>query len=418
MIFATRILPESQVSGTLATMAATDTALGARVRTLRERAGVKSQELAQAVGIDPSAMSNIESGKRAVKTDELGRIAQALGVSPLAILDESSLLAKLPLAPRIETDRPLGGSTLERLTALAELHEVLAHEEIPATPLLQDVPEIAVRDWKQSAERLASWAETRLEVQTTGDERFLALADAIETRLQIDVLIEDHADASLAGAAITDRSFPLVFVKASQPRPRALFTLAHELAHVLVDDGEAITLDADLSAHSDRERLANAFAATYLMPATAVAEVHEEHGLRPAGLAQMLVTFGVSFESLVYRLHNLGYINYQGRNQLRGGGVRAVLADLDDDDLTRSILARLAERPRVESRPPAWLAGRALTGYRRGVVSVRPLAGLLGVDADDLLSNLEVSLTSEAAAVLSPAGPDSSDEERYSGNPV
>jgi Zn-dependent peptidase ImmA (M78 family)/DNA-binding XRE family transcriptional regulator len=399
-------------------MTATDTALGARVRTLRERAGVKSQHLAQVVGIDPSAMSNIESGKRAVKTDELARIAQALGVSPLAILDESSLLARLPVAPRTDGDHPLAGSALERLTALAELHDVLTHEGIPASPLLDNIPEIDVQDWKRSAERLAAWVETRLEVGVSGDERFLAIADAIEDRLQLDVLIEDHADAGLVGAAITDRSFPLVFVRASQPRPRALFTLAHELAHVLVDDGESITLDTDLSAHSDRERLANAFAATYLMPATTVAEVHDQHGLRPAGLAHMLVTFGVSYESLVYRLHNLGYINYEGRNHLRGGGIRAVLADLDDEDLTRSILARLAERPRVERRPPAWLAGRALAGYRRGVVSVRPLAGLLGVDADELLTNLEASLTTDAATVLSPAGPDSSDEERYSGNPV
>ncbi|MEJ7721801.1 MAG: ImmA/IrrE family metallo-endopeptidase [Ilumatobacteraceae bacterium] len=54
--------------------------------------------------------------------------------------------------------------------------------------------------------------------------------------------------AALQEPRITDRSFPLVFVRASQPRPRALFTLAHELAHVLAGDGDTFTVDEDLTA--------------------------------------------------------------------------------------------------------------------------------------------------------------------------
>ena len=43
---------------------------------------MQSQELAARLGIDPSAMSNIERGRRSVKTQELMKIAEALSVSP------------------------------------------------------------------------------------------------------------------------------------------------------------------------------------------------------------------------------------------------------------------------------------------------------------------------------------------------
>jgi Zn-dependent peptidase ImmA (M78 family) len=378
---------------------------------------MKSQDLARAVGIDPSAMSNIESGKRSVKTDELTRIAQALSVSPLAVLDESSLVARLPVSPRLDPGEAGVGSALERLGALAELHEVLAHDGLAATPRLDDVPHIDIQKWKESAERLAEWAENRLDVSAVGDERFAALGDAIEEQLRVDVVIEEVDDGRLAGAAITDRSFPLVFVRASQPRPRALFTLAHELAHVLAGDGETFTFDEDLTAHSDRERFANAFAATYLMPAKDVNQ-HAKEGITAVSLARMLAKFGVSYESLIYRLHNLGFINYQGRNYLQSSGIRGLLADLNDDDLARILLARLGERGGVETRPPAWLAVRALVGYRQGIVSARPLAGLLGQDADDLLSMLEKAFPYENADALLQAGAAGSEEERYSGSPV
>ena len=63
---------------------------------------MQAQALAAAIGIDPSAMSNIERGKRAVKANELVSIARALRISPLAILEPDSLPARMPLAPRSE----------------------------------------------------------------------------------------------------------------------------------------------------------------------------------------------------------------------------------------------------------------------------------------------------------------------------
>lgn len=60
--------------------------LGLGVRSLRERAGLSQEALADAAGIDRSHMSRIERGKRNVSFLNVARIADALGCKPSDIL--------------------------------------------------------------------------------------------------------------------------------------------------------------------------------------------------------------------------------------------------------------------------------------------------------------------------------------------
>jgi Zn-dependent peptidase ImmA (M78 family)/DNA-binding XRE family transcriptional regulator len=400
------------------------TALGARIRAFRERAGLKGQELAALIELDPSAVSNIERGKRSVKTDELGRIAEALNVSPLALLDDMSLPARMPIAPRGNDGANAAGTVYKRLLGLAELHTVLDQAGYGTHPRLKEAPAEG-EDWLVSATRLADWVSERLNDEGRADDRFSALARAIENNLGVDVLVEAHPEDALAGAAITDEAFPLIFVNASQPTPRALFTLAHELAHVLTGHGETITLDRDLSAHSPSERFANAFAATLLMPEVEIRRAIDRYGRGAESLARMLQLFGVSFESLVYRLHNTRRIDARGRDNLRSLGLRGLIRELDrpehktslDPQLQKSLIAQLGGRP--ERRPPGWLLDRAVKGYRDGTIGIRPLAGLLDADPDELLHRLHTS-SDDSGLILAdytPVGSGPSDEELFEESP-
>ena len=391
-------------------------ALGARIRALRERVGIQSQLVAGRLGIDPSAMSNIERGKRAVKSDELAIIASVLGVSPLAILSKDSLLGRLPIAPRLQEAPATEGAAVARLTALAELNEVLAEGGLPPTPLLEGVPSADTYRWLQSADELASWARDRIPVSQDQSDRLSALADGIESRLGVDVLVESYPVDDFAGASITDWAFPFILVNRQQPTTRALFTLAHELAHVLSRQGAILTLDVNLIAKSNWERFANAFAASFLMPEARVREIVVASGRTVGALAAMLIEFGVSFESLVYRLHNLGLINARGRDQLRARGWTGVLIELDHDERRRALIDSMGSRP--ERRSPGPLADRAFRGYQQGVISVRPLATLLGVDEDVLLDKLVREQDSRDVLNDQFIGEPLSAEERYSGNPV
>jgi len=359
--------------------------IGRQIRRIRELAGLQAADLAAALGLDASAVSNIEHDRRAVKASELATIAQFLGVSQLALLEPDSLLARLPVAARA-AGAPVDQSVMARLIAIAELHEVLASGGHPASPSEYAAVEEPFGSWLDRANTLAEFARQRLRPAVEEDDPFTNLVASIENELHIDVLVESFGDGSPAGASITDPEFSLIFVSSDQPRPRALFTLAHELAHVLTGDGAALNIDENLRARSDSERLANAFAAGLLMPEDEIRRTIEAKGRGAEALGEMLVEFGVSYESLVYRLHNLQIINAGGRDQLRSLGWTGLLARLEDGELGRSLLAARGSRP--ERRPPLLLTSRCLRGVLDGTVGAAPLAGLLGIPIDDLIESI------------------------------
>ena len=368
--------------------------IGRQIRRLREAAGLKAADLAGALGVDASAVSNLEHGRRSVKADELGVIADFLGVSPLAILEPGSLLGRLPVAQRTNGDETAGQDSLMRLTTLAELHRVLDEGGHPAPPRpVEPPPQDSA--WLQHANALADWAQRHLAPAAGGKDRLTELAEAVEAKLGVDVMVESlGADAPL-GLSITDPEFSFILVNADQIRSSALFTLAHELGHVLNGDGTTI-IDRDLRARSDEERLANAFAAALLMPEKEITETIDEFGRGAASLAQMLVSFGVSYETLIYRLHNLGIINAEGRDRLRRIRWASLIEHLDES-VARSLLAARGARP--ERRPPTLLASRCFHGALDGTVGAGPLARLLDVHIDDMIEALN-SIGPEAAEAI------------------
>ena len=370
--------------------------IGRQVRRLREAAGLKAADLASALGVDPSAVSNLEHGRRGVKADELSVIADFLGVSQLAILEPDSLLGRLPVAHRTDGDDGGSRDARMRITALAELHQVLSDGGHPASVRIGEPPKQEAR-WLHRANALADWALQGLAPAAEREDRLTELATAIENSLGVDVMIESLGKDAPLGLSITDSEFSFILVNADQLRSRALFTLAHELGHVLDSDGATINIDTDLRARTDEERLANAFAAAFLMPEQAVREAIAQHGWCAGCLARMLLRFGVSYETLINRLHNLGIINAHGRDRLRSIGWMGLVAHIGDDETARSLLATRETRP--ARRPPVHLTARCLRGAVDGTVGAGPLARLLGVDVDDMTEALS-SVGPEAADAI------------------
>lgn len=410
---------------------AMDQEVGARIRLIREAVGLQAQDLATRVDLDPTAISKIENGKRAIKAVELTRIAEALKVSPLALLEDNPVLSNLPLAARSAGTSIARGEAYQRLLSLSELHVVLAGAGIHTSPNLAGVPDIAGLSWLEAATCLACWATGELNVKLEGDQRLDALANAIEGKFKIDVLIEAYQDDVLSGAAITHRSFPLIFVNSAFPRSRSLFTLAHELGHVLAGHADdSITLDRELAGSTDAERMANAFAAIYLMPEDYISREITERGRKVSTLAYLTYVLGVSYESLIYRLHNLRLINAQVRDKLKAINWQQLSSYFDNlelsSGLSRDQIGRLQYRGAAKpaGRPPALLLRRAWDGYKKGIISVRPIAGLMDVDPDQLLNQIEAARdTQSAIEELDSPGYGEIDstesaEELFGGNPV
>ena len=82
--------------------AAFDRALGKRIREARDRVGVKQEQLAQAVRLSRTSITNIERGRQGVQAFLLARIAEVLGTPAGDLLPDP---APGPSIPETVLDR-------------------------------------------------------------------------------------------------------------------------------------------------------------------------------------------------------------------------------------------------------------------------------------------------------------------------
>lgn len=183
------------------------------------------------------------------------------------------------------------------------------------------------------------------------------------------------------GVYLKRREFAAVLLNGSTYLPRFRFTAGHELAHHLYED-YASHVDVDIFGdRSDVERRANSFSASFLMPRRRIGSRVAELGPGRLGsdqVARLASEFVVSYEAMIYRLHNLGY--------LQGAPHR--------DELMRHLGLALTEqlrerRPAEGERLPADFVGRALKAYQGYEISFGRLAELLrAADQAELAESL------------------------------
>jgi Zn-dependent peptidase ImmA (M78 family) len=123
----------------------------------------------------------------------------------------------------------------------------------------------------------------------------------------------------------------LILLNASAGTPaRARFTAAHELGHhELHRDNKDVVVFIDTDVHSPtgrkppHEREADAFAAYLLAPTEALRRdlaAIAPKDITPDAVFQLMKRYGLSYKSLVFRLHNANIVSATIRNRLLLGG--------------------------------------------------------------------------------------------------
>ena len=104
------------------------------------------------------------------------------------------------------------------------------------------------------------------------------------------------------GFTIEDGGYVLVFVNTADAKTAQLFSLAHELGHVVLGR----TGISDHSEHADVERWCNRFAAAVIAPAEAVERLYADADLLDA-VNRLSQRFGLSREAMLWRLVELDF---------------------------------------------------------------------------------------------------------------
>lgn len=203
------------------------------VRKCRNRLSLSQEQVAERLGIPRSAVSEIESGRREVSATELVTLGTLFGVSVADLLDMG------PEAPSNEADE-----MMYRTAALPAGVEVqLKHWRLACQSFQQlesEVGDPSPSDLRPVTRVLSSFEEVdeladeerdRLKLGATPAHTLMGV---IEDQLRIKVLYRDLEDG-LSGASMVSQQFgPAMLVNSRHSPGRRVFTLAHELFHLLV----------------------------------------------------------------------------------------------------------------------------------------------------------------------------------------
>lgn len=131
---------------------------------------------------------------------------------------------------------------------------------------------------------------------------------SLERTTKLQIFVRQLGEDGVAGAYWVSQDIPFVLVNGDQPVQRQRFTLAHEFGHHWLRHGNQIDAQVVFGDGSPIEVEANAFAAAFLMPPTAITKALEGLG-RPPITFDVLITlaalFGVSAKAMRIRLETL-----------------------------------------------------------------------------------------------------------------
>jgi Zn-dependent peptidase ImmA (M78 family)/DNA-binding XRE family transcriptional regulator len=289
-----------------------------RITEVRTMAGINRTELARLMDLSPSLIHYWETGGRNPSEEQLQEMARHLGVSLDYLLKEKVQPAfqyrskAIPLAPRERA------GVRENEDTGAEA--AVVRMQVDASAQIDYIDEI-FRLAEQPMPHFSHWSEftfpqtvqlTRQYRQILGLNRRVTLAELKQAMTEQGIFVfewelPDHISGMSYRSGIT-----AVFINSLHQPTRRLFTLAHELAHVIFHLGRNKEDTGSVSVignnQDPQEKEANAFATELLMPLEDVKTIVDRYGeklLDPALMECIARSFNVSRDALFYRLTQL-----------------------------------------------------------------------------------------------------------------
>ena len=129
------------------------------------------------------------------------------------------------------------------------------------------------------------------------------------------VFKEPFKDSDYSGFCLHDETFPIIYLNSQMPKQRQIFTIFHELGHILLGTGGVDFRDTAHPLGDNTEQACNRFAADFLVPSDDFERLHG--GKTDDDTIKMLARkYKVSKEVILRKFVDQGLINaaqYKGR---------------------------------------------------------------------------------------------------------
>lgn len=369
-----------------------DETVSGRIRAVIRAASLSQAAFADHVGLSPDKLSKSLGGIRRFTSLELALIAEAGQVTVDWLLTGREPLQPVLAARTSTPSRPSAArrdgiaEVTDRFTSAYDVLDLLGR-----TPALPELPSVAT-DAPRDPDEGAALAEAARELlravgaETIAEQSTDDLLASWERTFGVDIAIT-RLPSGLDGLAWQADHFRLILVNRTDRWTRQRFTIAHELGHILARDAQNLLLEAEVAPGRQAEASevrANAFAANLLLPEDELRAAWSATARTDDSFGRLVVRFQVSPSALAARMKALGIIDQSNRDRLRR------LTTADCYAAAGAMRDYLLQATKAEGeRFPLRLAGGLYAGYREGDTTLRPLAGLLQTDVEDLLDLFE-----------------------------
>lgn len=346
-----------------------------RLKFLREKSTLSQEQLSEQFGFkDRQTLSSIEGGHRRISAEELVKACDIFNVDLSFFTDPYRLVGEGRFSWRqhnIDANQLI--SFEERAGSwIATYRQLNKLKNSPSTPLL---PRAGLTS-QSTFEDAAILGEAVAQVLELGSVPSQLLQEAAEKELQV-LVLNVNADAGISGAACQLPELNAILINREEPLGRQNFDLAHELFHLLTWDAlPPCHVEGGAASSRDEKRieqLADTFAASLLMPSSALAPYLENFDKQDIyeWLNTTATALGVSSVALKWRLVNLGKLNKRTAtamddNLLRHNGEDVPLVRASALPFSHDFMSVIA-----------W-------GLSEGHISARWTANLLDMTLDDL----------------------------------
>lgn len=382
-------------------------ALGRRLQEARKARGMTQQQAAEHLGVARTTITAIEKGERRVQPSELTRFAAYYGrsigelVRPRERIEPFAVQLRATLASDVSTEEEIEPYVFE-FERLCE--DYLELERICGAPLARAYPpvySIEQTSAESAAEDVATAERNRLGL---GDGPLPNFRQVLDGDVGLRIFSMDLPSRISAMFAYTDELGGCIAVNAKHPEERRRNSMGHEYGHFLTKRYQPeVRVLKRYQRLPAQERFADAFARSFLMPASGLRRRFNElrrsreNGLKLADLCTLAHFYFVSVQGMILRLEELRLVPTGTWERIEAQGFRVREAQR---------ILELPEHPSDEELLPARYRYLAVTAYLHGDLSEGQLARFLRVNrlearriVDNMAQLVDVSDDGELGSV-------------------
>ena len=290
----------------------------------RERSGLTVAQVAERIGKTSAVVAEWEAGLSGPTYPQLEKLAYDVYKRPVAIF----FFSEPPAEPDIEQSfRTLPDAELAGLSSQtrfrvrqARAMQLALHElndgRNPARSLVFRDIVASLASPEQTAADVRDYLGVSLDVQLTTwrsvADALRGWRDSIEDR-GVFVFKHTFKQRDVSGFCLHDPEFPIIYVNNSTPETRQIFTILHELGHLLLASSGVTKVDdrfiTGLTGHArEVELFCNRFAAEVLLPIASLPPLRRNAVVDQMRIAELAAQFKVSREVVLRRYRDQGVV--------------------------------------------------------------------------------------------------------------